>query len=370
MISALSGQRSPVFGVDGSTTKNSSGMYPEGDGYINIRVKDESGATYTAVNNGQGGSLNLNSLAVRQTPYTYGSLTNGWDTDSLNANGQLSYPIGTYTVWAESRLNNMKENYKNGGVDYTTKTVSQTVTASVVSSTVKIEANKDTVIRSKPFSVTVTGKPRTTYKMWLKGTSNLAGGMDGQPPMVNAGQEGVVFDTNAGSVEAQRELAIATTGSALGYAYQNAGAGRVVFDDVAHSEDVGWGTRTAVNVVTSASGTRTVEWITTNYTKAQKYTVRVELQEAGGSFKSDEVDVKVEKGAVTIVAAGDQSYFLGEEIRFSGTNTESYKTYLFIIGPNLADAGAMLTAPREPVINQDASTFVVADVAGDNTWSY
>jgi hypothetical protein len=119
-----------------------------------------------------------------------------------------------------------------------------------------------------------------------------------------------------------------------------------VFDDVAHSADVGYGTRTAVNVVTSASGTRTVEWITTNYTKAQKYTVRVELQESSGSFKSDEVDVKVEKGAVTIVAAGDQSYFLGEEIRFSGTNTESYKTYLFIIGPNLADAGAMLTAPR------------------------
>jgi PGF-CTERM protein len=370
MISALSGQRSPVFGVDGSTTKNSSGMYPEGDGYINVRVKDESGATFTSVNNGNGGTLNLNSLAIRQTPTTIGSLANGWDTDSLNTNGQLAYPIGTYTVWAESRLNNMKENYKNGGVDYTTKTVSQTVTASVVSSTVKIEANKDTVIRSKPFSVTVTGKPRTTYKMWLKGTSNLAGGMDGQPPMVNTGQEGVVFDTNAGSVEAQRALAIATTGSALGYAYQNAGAGRVVFDDVAHSADVGYGTRTAVNVVTSASGTRTVEWITTNYTKAQKYTVRVELQEASGSFKSDEVDVKVEKGAVTIVAAGDQSYFLGEEIRFSGTNTESYKTYLFIIGPNLADAGAMLDAPREPVINQDASTFVVADVAGDNTWSY
>ena len=64
---------------------------------------------------------------------------------------------------------------------------------------------------------------------------------------------------------------------------------------------------------------------------------------ASPSFKSDEVDVKVEKGAVTIVAAGDQSYFLGEEIRFSGTNTESYKTYLFIIGPNLNENGAQLT---------------------------
>ena len=66
----------------------------------------------------------------------------------------------------------------------------------------------------------------------------------------------------------------------------------------------------------------------------------------------------------------DQSYFLGEEIRFSGTNTESYKTYLFIIGPNLNDNGAQLTAPRASVINQNADTFVQADVAGDNTWSY
>ena len=64
---------------------------------------------------------------------------------------------------------------------------------------------------------------------------------------------------------------------------------------------------------------------------------------AGTSVKSDEVDVKVEKGAVTIVAAGDQSYYLGEEIKFSGTNTETYKTYLFIIGPNLPDQGAQIS---------------------------
>jgi PGF-CTERM protein len=80
--------------------------------------------------------------------------------------------------------------------------------------------------------------------------------------------------------------------------------------------------------------------------------------------------VKVEKGAVTIVAAGDQSYFLGEEVRFSGTNTESYKTYLFIIGPNLNENGAQLVAPRASVENLNPSTFVIADVAGDNTWSY
>ena len=63
---------------------------------------------------------------------------------------------------------------------------------------------------------------------------------------------------------------------------------------------------------------RTVEFTTTSNTKAQKFTVRVETNTYGlglgnttadyqnGEFKGDEVDVKVEKGAVTIVAAGTE----------------------------------------------------------------
>jgi len=363
MISAISDPtlRNPIFNT------------AAGDGYINVRVKSESGTTFTGVLNTDGQLLSLSSLNITRTPFTIGDGPLNWSTGALNANGQLAYPIGTYTVFAESRLNNMKDNYKSGGVDYTTKTVSQTVTVSLVSNTVKIEANKDTVVRSKPFSVTITGKPRTTYHLWVKGTSNLAGGIDSQPPLVNTGIDGVTYIAVCATAEDQRAAAIATPGSALGYAYQNAGANRVVFDDVSHVLETGFGSRVAVNIATSASGTRTVEFVTTNWTKAQKFTIRVEQNFgtlASPSFKSDEVDVKVEKGAVTVVAAGDQSYFLGEEIRFSGTNTESYKTYLFIIGPNLNDNGAMLTAPRESVVNQDPDTFVQADVAGDNTWSY
>ena len=85
--------------------------------------------------------------------------------------------------------------------------------------------------------------------------------------------------------------------------------------------------------------------------------------------KTDQVDVKVEKGAVTIVAAGDQSYYLGEEVKFSGTNTESYTTYLFIIGPNLAPNGAQINEPRTAVPDNGAG-MEQADVASDNTWSY
>jgi PGF-CTERM protein len=370
-----------------------------GDGYINIRVKDESGATFTQLYNKSatlGGELEpLSSLNVSVSPYFWGIqpgtvITPGtrgnWSTGALNANGQQAYAIGTYTVYAESKLNNMKDNYKNGGVDYTTKTISQTVTVSLVSNTVKIEANKDSVVRSKPFSVTVTGKPKTTYHLWIKGSSNLAGGLDGQPPMINVGQDGVTYVTIAActtatdqraftlaQAEAQTPATANPPGSALNYAYQNAGANRVVYDDVSHVAETGFGSKVAVNIATLPSGVRTVEFVTTNWTKAQKYTIRVEQNfgtPTSPAFKSDEVDVKVEKGAVTIVAAGDQSYFLGEEIKFSGTNTESYKTYLFIIGPNLNENGAQLVAPRTSVINQNPDTFVQADVAGDNTWSY
>ncbi len=88
----------------------------------------------------------------------------------------------------------MKDNYKQGGADYTGKTVSQCYTITLVSDTVKIEANKDSVVRSKTFSVTVTGRPSTFYYLWVKGTSTMSGGYDDQPPMIVLNQE-QVFST-------------------------------------------------------------------------------------------------------------------------------------------------------------------------------
>ena len=99
--------------------------------------------------------------------------------------------VGTYTISAESNLNNMKDNYKSGGADYTGKTVSQAYTVTLVSDTVKIEANKDSVVRSKSFSVTVTGKPTTYYYVWVKGNAPSPVGYDDQPPMVVPNQQSI-----------------------------------------------------------------------------------------------------------------------------------------------------------------------------------
>ncbi|MDD1691206.1 MAG: PGF-CTERM sorting domain-containing protein [Methanoregula sp.] len=78
-------------------------------------------------------------------------------------------------------------------------------------------------------------------------------------------------------------------------------------------------------------------------------------------------------GAITIVAAGNQSYNLGDEIAFTGTNTGTWKTYLFIVGPNLKSAGSQIQRAdpgNYAVRNNDATSFKSIDVDGDHTWSW
>ena len=380
------------FSADGSYNYCLAGMYPVAatDGYIDIKIKDEANAQINALYNQSAvdtalvpGPYTVLKNFVDNQPWFWGTAssnpvtlnsdnqpTNGhvWATGALDGFNQYAYPVGTYTVCAESKLNKMKDNYKQGGADYTGKTVSQCYTITLVSDTVKIEANKDSVVRSKSFSVTVTGRPSTEYYLWIKGTSSMTGGYDDQPPMIVLNQEQVFMDPNPW-------LSPATFPTTYGlYQYEN-GAGMTISDDVSVNSYTANGTREYAKIKTSTSGTRTIEWTTTNWTKAQKYTIRVENEfpAGSGSYKNDEVDVKVEKGAVTIVAAGDQSYYLGEEIKFSGTNTETYQTYLFIVGPNLKTVGSQIqnSDPRHyAVVNNDASTFKRVDVNGDNTWSW
>ena len=425
MYTAISspGKRDPV---SGSTNWDSMDGWQAGyavgsDGYIDIKVKDTTGSTLTALVNG---SYNTNADSVYANPITkvnvsvqpwiWGAASatgsynpsatvaaasakySNWSTAAIDRNGQYVYPPGTYTVTAESYLNNMKDNY---GADVTGKTVSAAVTVTLVSDSIKIEANKDSVVRSKPFSVTITGKPSTSYHMWVKGTSSMTGGYDSQPPMIQQYQAGIAQDPyTAAPSESWQNYAPGLAGN---YSYQNGGgaAANNIWSNVAtggtdatNKAKLGNGTYLYANVTTLTTGVRTVQWETTNWTKAQTYTIRVEQQfvngvpntgiaaSAAGTFAynagtyfSDEVNVKVEKGAVTIVAAGDQSYYLGEEIKFSGTNTESYNTYLFITGPNLKSGGSKIqsTNPRaDAVTDTDASTFQSVSVLGDNTWSW
>jgi len=394
------------------------GNYNEKDGYLDITVKDASGTTLTGLLNastsvgGYYNTLRAQNVSYQNPAWIWGNAPStynpqgaqtgatvqfaNWSTAAQDLNGQNAYPAGAYTAYATSKLNSMDDYYKLGGASYTGKTVSAVATVTLVSDTVKIEANKDSVVRSKSFSITVTGKPKTSYHLWVKGTSSMDGTYDNQPPMIRASQLDVkqdpfyaaTWNTGTGSN---------APGIAGNYSYQNGGGGLAnnIWNNVAKGSvqdtitKLGNGTYLYANITMSSSGTNTVEWGTTNWTKAQTYTIRVEQQFVSGvpntgsensgfpynagSFKSDEVNVKVEKGAVTIVAAGSQSYYLGEEIKFSGTNTETQTTYLFITGPNLKTQGSQIqsTNPRTAAVGQGvASDYQQASVLGDNTWSW
>jgi PGF-CTERM protein len=358
------------------------------EGFIDIKLKTDQGNTLNAVYNATasmgGVAIPLTGMFIQTNPWYFGNYSTVaptysmyWNTNTLDVIGQKVYPPGTYTVTAEFNLNSMKDNYKNAGADYAGKTVSEAGQITIVSDTVKIEANKDTVVRSKPFSVTVTGKPNTFYWLWVKGTSQMTGLFDDQPPQIAPNQAGVLIDDGTFVVD--------NTTTVYGRYIPENKAGtptqRYVWQQTPTFPLNG--TRYWAEVLTNENGVRTIEFTTSNQTKAQKYTIRVEnntnyaftynYATMSGDYKTDEVDVKVEKGTVTITASGDGSYYLGEEVKFSGTNTETVKTYLFITGPNLKSVGSSIKDPNPravAVTDTVAADFKDVDVNADNSWSW
>ncbi|MDD1719220.1 MAG: DUF3821 domain-containing protein, partial [Methanoregulaceae archaeon] len=170
---------------------------------IRIKVKTSDGTVYDSLFNSTTNATSLVGLKVNAQPYYWVAANNpafGWKSDVLDTQGNRMYKAGTYTVWAESNVNKMKDNYKDpSGADYTGKTISATRTVTIASDTVKIEASKDSVVRGNPFSVTITGRPNTAYYLWVKGTSSMTGNTTDQPPQVVRDQDSVAQDVPAGT---------------------------------------------------------------------------------------------------------------------------------------------------------------------------
>lgn len=338
-------------------------------GWADIKIRTNIGGTYTALSNG----TDYNTLIgqkVDSSIWTWGDKTGGWNTGALK-NGQLLYPNGAYSVTVESQLNNMKNNYKNSaGADYVGKTVSTIKSVTIASDSLEIIPNMDTVAQSKSFSVTINGKPNEVYHVWVKGTNGMNGGANNQPPQINSNQLGVIQDINGTTYDETRAMALLDNKSALGYVYQNSG-GKLVMDSVSATEYTDWGSSCAANVKLSEYGSRVVGFITNNWTKPQKYTIHVE-QNFNGQYMYDEVDITVTKGNVFITALGDNNYYIGEEIKLSGTNTVSYQTYLLLTGPNLNTYGAQINNanPRNAPVTGHESELQSVGVNGDGTWEW
>jgi trimeric autotransporter adhesin len=336
---------------------------PATNGQFTIKVKTADGFVYNALFQSTSTSISLLKVSVSQQPAYWVNPNNvnsiGWNTGVLDTQGARMYKAGVYTCTVECNVNGIKDNYvAPDGSAYTGKTVSAARTVTIATDTVKVEASKDSVVKGNPFSVTITGKPSTPYYMWVKGTGQMSGDVNDRPPFIIPDQEGLTQDNVNGPY---------TIGS---YVYQG-GAGNTIKDDVPDKPSNG--TIYYGLVTLKDTGTRTIGWQTTQETKDKKYTIRVELRSGVApnyEYKSDEVDVKVEKGTVTVVAAGDQSYYLGQEVKLSGTNSETDTVYMFITGPNLPSVGGTLIDPRARVIDGDPFSFTTASVLDDNTWEY
>jgi hypothetical protein len=73
---------------------------------------------------------------------------------------------------------------------------------------------------------------------------------------------------------------------------------------------------------------------------------------------------------ITITAQGDRSYYLGEEVVFSGYNYNSDSTYLFITGPDISSSGGKLTSPHQNVTRENPGSFEMVKTKPDKTWEY
>ncbi|MDK2989944.1 MAG: hypothetical protein PWR16_1473 [Methanoculleus sp.] len=238
------------------------------------------------------------------------ALTGQWnETDPISLTG---LGLGTYTARAV---------WPTGSADLED---SNAVTFEIVSGTVAITSNKDTVVRGNSFTVTITGESETDY--WLNVTT---AGDD--LPTIKPNQIGVTVDAN-------------DTSSAV--------------------------------VETTAGGTRSVEFSTTTETEARTYTIEVEGPIENGApatnSKTDSVRVRVEEGAVTVTASGTGVYYIGEEITLSGTCTDNNTVYLFMTGPNLNGNGVSLDENLPAVVSGTESSFTRGgiEVEADDTWSF
>ena len=298
------------------------------------------------------GGYGFDAIPVNGAEVKAAATITGDDTNtSQYATAGSSTIAGTWTAQAEfipfNATNHNGGNAFAGFKNYADK--SNSISFTVQSTTLTITTDKDSVIRSNPFTVTIQGNSQTPYAVYLDKVSATD-----VNPYPQAAQIGFLSDSRFGPLG---------NGYAVydGYIYVVDEQGNKLTDAIGGMFN------------TDASGQRTIQFNTGADTTDKTYTVKVSgINEEKGTFdttKYDTVKVKVEKGAVTISASGDGSYYIGEEIILSGTNTDSDYIFLFITGPNLLSDGVQLKSIT--VANAYAKANTAPETVNtDNTWEY
>ncbi|UUX93708.1 MEMAR_RS02690 family S-layer glycoprotein [Methanoplanus endosymbiosus] len=326
------------------TTKRLGG----GTAGIDVYVETPDGATLTGLYNGTG-SVKLSPVRPDNTLYWVGTKHNAYE--PVWVLDQDLYKAGTYKVYASSNVNAMKDNL--GTVTGVTKSAIGTLL--IDKDTVSITADKETVVRNNDFTVSVEGAPKTHYFVWISGTNSYNNETNTAPKFL-PNQDSVsylVMDNLTNTVYKGTTITV-------GNDVPTQPANLVQF----------W----SVDAETGSDGKITIGLTTDGNTKDAVYTIRAQKVTGYNTLNSqlyDTVKVKVEKGSVTITASGDGSYYLGEEVTLSGTNTDTNDVYMFITGPNLPSNGGSLLAPQTAIHTVGAANNETHEtVKTDDTWSY
>ncbi|MCZ0860755.1 PGF-CTERM sorting domain-containing protein [Methanocorpusculum sp. MG] len=232
------------------------------------------------------------------------------------------------------------------------KKKSNTISFTLQSTTLTITAAKDSVVRSNPFTVAIQGESKQKYAVYIESPAT-----NEVNPTLQPGQSGFQSSVNNKTRPNNLSSYSVTAGFIYYDGYSNPIGG--IFE-------------------TDASGKRTIQFNTAADTEDKTYTIKVSSLilatgdvDAFDSSNYDKVKVKVEKGAVTIAASGDGSYYIGEEIKLTGTNTDSDVIYLFVTGQNLLSDGVILKAlPNLKAANQAQEPGDTISVKTDDTWEY
>ncbi|MBP2146568.1 PGF-CTERM protein [Methanofollis sp. W23] len=312
--------------------------------YFNLKVElkgEDDGSTITVIPH-DGYDQDLKDVDVTQQLLYVGNSTDYDGTDSADGIYLKDLTAQTYAVkavWTEPL----------GFDQYAADSTEATFTVSTVD--LSIEANKENVVRNNDFSVTVTGNSKTPYFLYIKDASVA----DNLYPMIKAGQPSVdVLGINENFTDDLKNVNGDDPASAK------------LADRERATNGTHYPANTAAVIKTNAGGQRTIGFNTYTYTDDKSYTIKVVNPD--DSSKYDDIKVKIEEGEVTITAEGSGTYYLGEEIKLSGTNTDNDKVFLFMTGPNLGDENGV------SLVNLDAyasnGDYLEREVEGDDTWEY
>lgn len=325
------------------------GYNPMTDGIVDLLVTTPGGGVLSGVETMRGSYESLSQITLTGSLQVVpASQTGGWDTGAKGAGGTYLYAAGTYRVEPRFSFNRVDVNIRDTAVDSALRGAS----VNLGSDRSAISTRDEQVIRGNPVSVTVSGTPGEPVYLWIDARSK-SGAPGDQPPMILFAQEGVAQDSPDGPY-------------AIG-AYRPESEGGRSIRDLVPREPYG-GVKYYAMITPDRDGKRTIEFRTSAATDDTRYTIRIESGTRTGQRHTDDISLTVVKGSVSLVT-GKDVYSIGEEVRLSGSNTESCETYLFITGPNLPSGGGRLDEPRQAVRSGDPSSFTVA--SGDcDTWDY